>query len=650
MDLGVGIDTGGTFTDSAIVDLDSGRVLSKAKALTTRQDLRIGIADSLSLLNQALFSRVRLVALSTTLATNSVVEGKGSRVGLIVAVPNPATFSLPAHVPAVRTAIISGAHDRNGEVAVDLDEAAASGAVARMAATVDTFAVSGYFSIYNTEHEARIKALISAEGAYPVVCGHELSADVGLIERAVTACLNARLLPVISALLQAVKETLIKYDIRAPLMVVKGDGSLITEEVARIKPVETVLSGPAASVVGACCLTGIDDAVVADMGGTTTDIAVVTDQRAATSTDGAIIGGWQTRVKAADLWTAGIGGDSKITVSAAGEIRVGPRRAIPICSAAHAYPPLKQMLQALLSEDGKKGMAGLDFFTLSTRPDFPLSRHEAALTRMLDGKALHKSRIDADFAFVNLERLIELGFVAEISFTPTDLLVGRGDINLWDKEASELALRYLISVTGIDREAICADMLTEVIETLKLNIAGKVLRHDGDSLYVRSPEVIRFLGHLLRQNNNGELPAAFRLKRPLVAVGAPVKAFFPRVASELGARLVIPEHSEVANAVGAVTGRVVEVVHAYVRPDRPFGFIVIAEDERRTFDTLDDAVAFGEEYVRTLATERALRSGGRDVETSFFKEENIARVADYWGGTFLIELKLFARAVGKPAL
>ncbi|MGD0229212.1 MAG: hydantoinase/oxoprolinase family protein [Syntrophorhabdales bacterium] len=649
MTLGVGIDTGGTFTDSAIVDLESGLVRSKAKALTTRQDLRIGIANSLSLLNQALFSKVRLVAL-TTLATNSVVEGKGSRVGLIVAVPNAATFNLPAHVPALQTAIISGAHDRNGEVAVNLDEAAAYGAVTRMAATVDTFAVSCYFSIYNAEHEAKIKALISAAGEYPVVCGHELSADVGLIERAVTACLNARLLPVVSALLQAVKETLIEYDIRAPLMIVRGDGSLITEEVARLRPVETVLSGPAASVVGACRLTGIDDAVVVDMGGTTTDIAVVTDQRAATSINGAIIGGWQTRVKAADLWTAGIGGDSKIMVSAAGEIRVGPRRAIPICSAAHAYPPLKQMLEALLSGDGKKGMVGLDFFTLSTRPDFPLSRYEAALIRMLDGKALHKSRIDADFAFVNFERLIELGSVAEISFTPTDLLVGRGDISLWDKEASELALRYLTGITGIGRETICDNMLTEVIEILKLNIAGKVLRQDGDSLQVWSPEVMHFFERLLRQNGNGELPAAFRLKRPLVAVGAPVKAFFPRVASELGARLVIPEHSEVANAVGAVTGRVVETVQAYVRPDRPFGFTVIGEDGRRTFDTLDDAVAFGEEHVRALATERALRSGGRDVETSVFKEEVVARVEDYWGGNFLIELKLFARAVGKPAL
>src|SRR6266567_1956685 len=227
MNLGLGIDTGGTYTDSVIVALDSGEVLSKAKALTTRQDLVLGVKSSLEALDKALFPRIRLVGLSTTLATNSIVERKGSRVGLILAVPTPQTFSLPLNNPADETAVVAGSHDRYGAVATPLDAAAAEQAVRRMAGVVDAFAVSGYFSIYNAEHEIRIREMISAQCGLPVVCGHELSGDVGLLERAVTAALNARLLPVIGELLGAVASVLASNGITAPLMVVKGDGSLI---------------------------------------------------------------------------------------------------------------------------------------------------------------------------------------------------------------------------------------------------------------------------------------------------------------------------------------------------------------------------------------------------------------------------------------
>ena len=82
--LGLGIDTGGTYTDAAILDIDNGKVLSKAKALTTRNDLSIGIANAIGKLDRSMFDKLRLVAISSTLATNSVVEGKGCRVGLIV--------------------------------------------------------------------------------------------------------------------------------------------------------------------------------------------------------------------------------------------------------------------------------------------------------------------------------------------------------------------------------------------------------------------------------------------------------------------------------------------------------------------------------------------------------------------------------------
>lgn len=114
MNLGLGIDTGGTFTDAVIIEIDSGRILTKAKAATTRQDLRIGIGNSLRALDGSLFPQVKLVSLSTTLATNSIVEGKGARVGLIAAVPKPESFSSFTNIPAEETVVIAGAHDLSG--------------------------------------------------------------------------------------------------------------------------------------------------------------------------------------------------------------------------------------------------------------------------------------------------------------------------------------------------------------------------------------------------------------------------------------------------------------------------------------------------------------------------------------------------------
>ena len=90
------------------------------------------------------------------------------------------------------------------------------------------------------------------------------------------------------------------------------------------------------------------------------------------------------------------------------------------------------------------------------------------------------------------------------------------------------------------------------------------------------------------------------------------------------------------------------MAQAYIRPDKPFGFVVVTEDGHRSFDELDEAVAFGEQYVRDAATTRASESGGRDIETSVVKEDTVALLAANWGGNVLIEAKLIARAVGKP--
>jgi N-methylhydantoinase A/oxoprolinase/acetone carboxylase beta subunit len=121
----------------------------------------------------------------------------------------------------------------------------------------------------------QVRAWVKELCDVPVTCGHELASSLGAPRRALTVALNARMIFHVKALIDSVQKTLADRAIDAPLMIVKGDGSLVNVASAMQRPVSTVLSGPAASVLGACALSGLQDAIVADMGGTTTDIAVV---------------------------------------------------------------------------------------------------------------------------------------------------------------------------------------------------------------------------------------------------------------------------------------------------------------------------------------------------------------------------------------
>ena len=128
----------------------------------------------------------------------------------------------------------------------------------------------------------------------------------------------------------------------------KGDGTLLKADYARTRPVETVLSGPAASLCGAAFLARVEDVIVADIGGTTTDIALLKGGVVQTSADGAVVGGWRTNVEAAHIHTSGLGGDSVVSVrnrNLKGGISLGPRRAIPLSLLSAQQPQIKEMLR-----------------------------------------------------------------------------------------------------------------------------------------------------------------------------------------------------------------------------------------------------------------------------------------------------------------
>src|SRR5690606_40573773 len=226
-----------------------------------------------------------------------------------------------------------GGHDVYGN-ARELDLAPLRAALDRgLAGEVSGFAIAGYFATRNPAHELAARQCIREACGLPVTCSHELTSRLGGPRRALTTLLNARLVPLITRLIDSTRKFMALHGIEAPLMVVRGDGALVDSGLARERPIETILSGPAASLVGARFLTGLDNAFVSDIGGTTTDIALLDGGRPRLDPEGATVGGFRTMVEAVAMRTYGLGGDSEVTIEDGTldpVIRLGPRRVIPL--------------------------------------------------------------------------------------------------------------------------------------------------------------------------------------------------------------------------------------------------------------------------------------------------------------------------------
>ena len=305
----IGVDTGGTYTDAAIIEAAGQRVIATAKSITTKGDLSLGVADAITqaiaALPQGLRPRdIALVSVSTTLATNAVVEGHGSAVGVLL-VGFDASMAertgITKAFPGMAIERISGGHDHNGDQAAALDLDALDEAIERMAPQVDAFAVAAAFAVRNPAHEQLVRTRIVEKTGKPVTLSTELSSSLDAPRRALTATLNARLISRVTHLIDAVQSAMAQLQIQCPLMIVKGDGTLALANSVAKRPIETVLSGPAASLVGARWLSGLDNFILSDMGGTTTDVGALVDGLPRVNLDGAEVGGWRTMVRAIDV-------------------------------------------------------------------------------------------------------------------------------------------------------------------------------------------------------------------------------------------------------------------------------------------------------------------------------------------------------------
>ena len=680
----LGFDTGGTYTDAVALDgaLAHGAsdraasegipggdgqriVLASAKSLTTHWDLSIGLSGALRAVLDALPEGVRrenvsLVSVSTTLATNAVVEKRFSPIcTLLVGFDDRMVERSGLKAQGGGIVRVRGGHDPTGVEAEPLDEAAIDAAVREFGSTVEAFAVAAQFSVRNPSHEVRVRDRIRSLCAKPVTCSHELSSKLDAPKRALTAALNARLTPQIRHLIEALGSVLQREGIAAPLMIVKGDGTLMKADVALEYPVETVLSGPAASVVGASFLTGLQDFVVSDMGGTTTDVAIVIGGRPVVRDEGAVIGGWRTMVEAIDVRTSGLGGDSEVYFDRDHRLKVGPRKTMPLSLLAHQFPSVLTQLRKLASTERLPHCAGWFAYRNPGRDSSArLDRLEERVWQELttQPRPLHEVASTAT-GVEAIRRLVDRGLATLAAFTPSDAMHVLGRQEGWNIEAARLGAMILTTEERNARARSERDTPEGLAERTYQHVVREAARVVLESTLARDPGVESNngrwgpLGALLENVTEGRrfsqlVDAQIRLAVPLVAIGAPAGAFYPEVARRLGAELVVPGHAAVCNAVGAVAGVVSETCDVLVNQPALKVFRVHDPAGIRDYAAADEAIEYAMTVSRELALAAARRAGAIDphVETSVMERRAHAGAVD----EYFAEATVRSRATGRP--
>lgn len=662
MTLLLGIDTGGTYTDAVLYREEAADpVIASAKALTTHHDLSLGIGAALrAVMAGHAAADIGMVSISTTLATNALVEGRGGRVALAFigfAPEDAGRAGLSDALKGDPLVAIAGGHDPSGTEATPLDTAAVAAMAASLAAQVEGFAVVARFGVRNPAHEEAARNILRAATGLPVTCGHELSARLNGPKRAVTAVLNARLIGMIEELVRATEAIMAATGIDAPLMVVRGDGALVSAAFAHARPIETILSGPAASLVGAAALTRLSDAVVSDIGGTTTDIAVLADGQPRLSASGATVGGFATMVEAVDMATHGLGGDSEVGLTD-GILTVGPRRAVPVSLLGVDHAALvAATLQRQLNSDRPGPHDGR--FAVLVRPGAvvrlpPFDR--AMAQRLADGPLpldrLLASRPDG----AALSRLADGGIVRIAAFTPSDAAHVLGLHGDWNRDAALLAARLFSRRRDTRGEPLARDpedIARRVIDRLTHLSARAVLAASlaadgiGGVDALRDPLLAAALANPSGAPHRGVARIDVGLALPLVALGASAATYYPAIAAVLGTPAVVPAHAGVANAVGAVAGRIRIRAEVLVTPGENGGFRSHLPDGVLDAATLEDARRIAERAARAEALRKADAAGAMRPDLAVRWQETSATVE---GQPVFIEGRLSATASGRPRL
>ncbi|WP_152464626.1 hydantoinase/oxoprolinase N-terminal domain-containing protein [Sulfitobacter sp. THAF37] len=664
MALLLGVDTGGTYTDAVLVR-DDETVVAAAKSLTTRHDLAEGIGAAVQavLVSAAVApSDISLASLSTTLATNALVEGQGGRVALIYIGFRDSdleTHGLSEALKGDPAIVLDGGHDHSGAEVRPLDEAGLNAFLRAHGRDVSGFAVAAQFATRNPAHELRAAQLVAQVTGLPVSASHQLSAKLNGPRRAMTAVLNARLIGMIDRLIGRAEDRLQDLGIAAPMMVVRGDGALISSAQARARPIETILSGPAASIVGARWMTGAELALVSDIGGTTTDVALLRGGRPMIDPAGAQVGPYRTMVEAVAMRTTGLGGDSEVHFIAEGlrgGVTLGPRRLLPVSLLAVDAPDVVHAaLDAQLRSVAPGEHDGRFVRAVPGQSVVGLSAREAALLERLGTGGVQplgdvlRARIEQGA----LKRLVERGLVQIAGVTPSDASHVLGRVLEWDSGAARKALQLFgrrRTGAGNVLSNIAEDVAQMIVDQLTKQTCLALLETafaEEDVSFGVAPDVLA--RHVLMQRGMAGHRGLVRLQTgldvPVIGLGASAASYYPAVGDRLGCEMVLPDHAGVANAIGAVVGRVMMRQSGTVTAPSEGKFRVHLPEGPEDFADRTSALERLEDALRAQATADALAAGAVDIQVRVDRD---IRTAGVEAREVFIEAVITVEAAGRP--
>lgn len=664
MTLLLGVDTGGTYTDAVLLR-DEREVVASAKALTTRQDLAIGIGAAVEAVlreSGADVAEIGLASLSTTLATNALVEGQGGRAGLVYIGFGAADLGAHGLAEALGNdpvIVLGGGHDHAGGETEALDRDAL-GAWLETETGASAYAVAARFATRNPAHELAAAEMIRDITGRPVSLSHHLSAKLNGPKRALTALLNARLIGMIARLIDKTEGKLRELGIAAPLMVVRGDGALISAEQARARPIETILSGPAASIVGARWLTGAAHALVSDIGGTTTDVALLREGKPAIDPEGARVGPWRTMVEAVAMRTFGLGGDSEVHVrdeGLEGGVSLGPRRVIPVSLMAMEA---REVVHAALEEQVRasapgewdarfvRAVPGIETGGLGARDSALLERIGAEVLPL--GRVL-RNRMDG----AALTRLLRRGLVQVAGITPSDASHVLGTLDAWDAEAARMALEVVARKrTGSGNplaegpEALARMIVERLTHQTNLALLETAFAEE-EAAFGPPPSVLA--AHVLMQKgldaHRGLVRIESGLAVPVIGLGASAASYYPAVGRRLGCAMILPAHAAVANAIGAVVGRVTIRRGGTVTSPAEGRFRVHLARGPQDYPSSEAAMAVLEAALTGQARAEAEAAGAADIHVT---ARRAVREAQAEARRVFLEAEIVVEASGRPRI
>ena len=660
----LGVDTGGTYTDAVILE-DEERVIAFSKALTTHSDLSLGIGSAIQKAvkqRNTAPEKISLVSLSTTLATNALVEGQGDRVALVMIGFQDSDLEKHSIFDALKGdpfLVIEGGHNYAGFEKSPLAKNKLSRWVSEIKG-VSAYAVCSQFAVRNPEHELEAAEIIRKLTDKPVSLSHQISAKLNGPKRALTAVLNARLIALIDLLIVKAEHVIKSLGILAPLMVVRGDGALISAAQAREKPIETILSGPAASIVGARWLTGETEAIISDIGGTTTDIAVLMGGKPAIDPRGASVGPYRTMVEAVAMYTFGLGGDSEVKLRVeglGGDISLGPKRVIPVALAASIEPDLiHQTLDNQLKNETPNDFDARFIRRTRASTEPVLSERDDKVYRRI-GEQFYpmsevvKSRLDLQ----SVIKLVSVG-VAQISaVTPSDASHVLGKSNAWDKEAAIKAIDLFARRRNGSGELLAgstAQMAERIVCQLTDQTSSSILEMAFSEEKVDfgdKPDVLA--KHPLTQfglaGYSDLIKVNVGISKKIIGLGASAPTYYPAVGDELNCEVILPEYAGVANAIGAVVGKIVMRESGVISSPSEGKYLVHLDGKPVNFTSEAEALKVLEEKLTEKSIQKAKEAGAENVTVNIDREIKTANIENR---AVFVEANVLVEASGRPRI